>query len=100
MSALAHDMMEAPQPLSCRRAAEALGTSRYTIWRWRMAVIGALAPKLDNTLSGIVEADEAHQRESRKGEAGQGSLQWSDTPPNREWVWHRRKSYAGIWVMA
>jgi hypothetical protein len=73
MSALAHDMMEAPQPLSCRRAAEALGTSRYTIWRWRMAVIGALAPELDNTLSGIVEADEAHQRESRKGEVGRAT---------------------------
>ncbi len=76
MSALARDMMEAPQPLSCRRAAEALGASRDTIWRWRMAIIGALAPELENTLSGIVEADEAHQRESRKG--------------SREWVWHRR----------
>lgn len=76
MSALARDMMEAQQPLSCRRAAEALGTSRDTIWRWRMAIIGALAPELDNTLSGIVEADEAHQRESRKG--------------SREWVRHQR----------
>lgn len=76
MSALARDMMEAPQPLSCRRAAEALGASRDTIWRWRMAIIGALTPELDNTLSGIVEADEAHQRESRKG--------------SREWVLHRR----------
>lgn len=76
MSALARDMMEAPQPLSCRRAAEALGASRDNIWRWRMAIIGALTPELDNTLSGIVEADEAHQRESRKG--------------LREWVLHRR----------
>ena len=41
-----------------------------------MAIIGALKPELDDTLAGIVEADEAHQRESRKG--------------SREWVRHRR----------
>jgi transposase-like protein len=76
MAALVRDMMEAPQPLSCRRASEALGPSRDTIWRWRMAIIGTLTPESDDTLAGIVEADEAHQRESRKG--------W------REWVRHRR----------
>jgi len=74
--ALARDMIEAPQPMSCRRAAEVLGTSRHSVWRWRMAIIGALAPELDGTLAGIVEADEAHQRESRKG--------------SREWFRHRR----------
>jgi len=31
-----------------------------------MAIIGALKPEPDATLAGIVEADEAHQRESRK----------------------------------
>jgi len=76
VTALVRDMVEAPQPLSCRRAAEALGASRHTIWRWRMAIIGALVPEPDDTLAGIVEADEAHQRESRKG--------------SREWVQHRR----------
>ena len=81
-------MMEAPQPLSCRRAAEALGPSRDTIWRsppasdrWRLGG----SPHDDHRrpdagthdiLAGIVEADEAHQRESRKG--------------SREWVRHRR----------
>ena len=74
--ALARDMIEAPQPMSCRRGAEVLGASRHSIWRWRMAIIGALKPEPDDTLAGIVEADEAHQRESRKGA--------------REWVRHRR----------
>lgn len=75
--ALARDMIEAPHPMSCRRGAEVLGASRHSIWRWRMAIIGALAPEPDGTLAGIVEADEAHQRESRKG--------------SREWVRHRRE---------
>ena len=74
--ALTRDMTEAPQPMSCRRAAEVLGASRHSIWRWRMAIIGALTPEPDNALAGIIEADEAHQRESRKG--------------SREWVRHRR----------
>lgn len=65
--ALARDMIEAPQPMSRRRAADVLGASRHSTWRWRMAIIGALAPEPDNALAGIVEADEAHQRESRKG---------------------------------
>ncbi len=65
--ALAHDMIEAPQPMSCRRAADVIGASRHSIWRWRMAIIGALTPERDNALAGVVEADEAHQRESRKG---------------------------------
>ena len=58
-----------------RRGAEALGASRHSIWRWRMAIVGALKPEPDDSLAGIVEADEAHQRESRKG--------------SREWVRHR-----------
>ena len=76
MVALARDMIEAPQPMSCRRAAKVLGASRHSTWRWRMAIIGALTPERDSTLAGIVEADEAHQRESRKG--------------SREWVRYRR----------
>ena len=76
MVALARDMIEAPQPMSCRRAAKVLGASRHSAWRWRMAIIGALTPEPDSTLAGIVEADEAHQRESRKG--------------SREWVRYRR----------
>ena len=65
--ALARDMIEAPQPMSCRRGADVLGASRDSIWRWRMAIVGALKPEADDSLAGIVEADEAHQRESRKG---------------------------------
>lgn len=41
-----------------------------------MAIIGALPPESEAALEGIVEADEAHQRESRKG--------------SREWVRHER----------
>ena len=76
MAALVRDRVVAPQPLSCRRAGRALGLSRDTIWRWRMAIIGALPPAPQAALAGIVEADEAHQRESRKG--------------SQEWVRHRR----------
>jgi transposase-like protein len=76
VAALVRDMIEAPQPMSCRRASEVLGLSHHSIWRWRMTIIGALTPEPDDTLAGIVEADEAHQRESRKG--------------SREWVRHRR----------
>jgi hypothetical protein len=74
MAALVRDMIEAAQPLSCRRAARALGISRHTAWRWRMAIIATLPPEAQDVLTGIVEADEAHQRESRKG--------------SREWVRH------------
>jgi hypothetical protein len=69
-------MIEALQAMSCRRGAEALGASRDSIWRRRMKIINALKPEADASLAGIVEADEAHQRESRKG--------------SREWVRHRR----------
>ena len=65
--ALAREMIGVPRPMSCRRAAQAPGASLNSIWRWRMAIISALTPEPDGTLSGIVEADEAHQRESRKG---------------------------------
>ena len=74
--ALARDMIEAPQPMSCRRGADVLGASRDSIWRWRMAIIGTLKPEADDSLAGIVEADEVHQRESRKG--------------SREWALHQR----------
>ena len=96
--ALARDMSEAPQPMSCRRAAEVLGASRHSIWRWRMAIIGALGPEPDQCLAGIVEADEAHQRESRKG-----SREWArhrrdpannPAPPRRRWQDYRRRGAA------
>ena|SRR5680860_760101 len=96
--ALVRDMMEAPQPMSCRRAAEVLGPSRHSIWRWRMTIIGALTPEPDDTLAGIVEADEAHQRESRKG-SREWVRHWGDpanhpAPPRLRWRAYRRRSDA------
>ena len=69
-------MLEASQPWSCRQAAKVLGVSRHTIHRWRHLIIGALPAEPDRRLAGIIEADEASQRESRKG--------------SREWVRHER----------
>ena len=52
MVALARDMIEAPQPMSCRRAAEILGASLHSIWRWRVAIISTLVPEPDKGLAG------------------------------------------------
>jgi hypothetical protein len=56
--------MEAEKRRSCRKAAEKLGISRHTAWR--MAIIRLLPAERTGVMSGIVEADEARQRESRK----------------------------------
>jgi hypothetical protein len=63
-----------------------------------MAIIGALTTEPDDALAGIVEADEAHQRESRKGRAPDRAA--AERPvdasrreraePRREWVRHKR----------
>ena len=67
--------MLSDQPLSCRKLAAKLGLSKDTIWRWRIRILKALGRVSDRSFSGIVEADETHQRESRKG--------------SREWVNHQ-----------
>ena len=85
--------------MSCRRRAEVLGVSRHSIWRWRMAIISALTSEPDNSLAGIVEADEAHQRESRKG-----SREWArhqrdpanhPSPPRLRWRAYRNQRQTG-----
>jgi transposase-like protein len=68
--------MLGPAPSSCRKLAARLGVDKTTIWRWRMAILGALDGVGADSLGGIVEADETFQRESRKG--------------SREWVRHER----------
>jgi transposase-like protein len=73
--ALATDMMT-PSPLSCRMAALIFGVNKTTIWRWRMKICTAVAGCGADVFSGIVEADETFQRESRKG--------------SREWVEHEK----------
>ncbi|MGR3837332.1 MAG: IS1595 family transposase [Cognatishimia sp.] len=69
-----HDMLNAPRPQSVRKLAAQLGVNKYTIWRWRMQVLSIVDNSSVVRFSGIVEADETYQRESRKG--------------SREWVRH------------
>lgn len=63
-------------PRSCRSLARALGVSHHTIYRWRLRILERLAAPGDAVFTGIVEADETFQRESRKS--------------SREWARHRR----------
>lgn len=68
--------MMSDRPLSCRKLGKRLALSKDTIWRWRLRILEALGKASDQSFTGIVEADETHQRESRKG--------------SREWVNHER----------
>ena len=38
-------IMEARQPMFCRRAAGVVRSSRDITWRWRMTIIGVLTPQ-------------------------------------------------------
>ena len=51
---------------SCREAADELGVTEKTLWLWRIRIISVLLPELEDALTGMVEADEARQQESRK----------------------------------
>lgn len=68
------DMLGAPAPQSVRKLALQLGLNKYTVWRWRMLVFSIIGSSEGVSFSGVVEADETYQRESRKG--------------SREWVRH------------
>ncbi len=68
------DMLGAPAPQSVRKLAHQLGLDKYTVWRWRILVFSIIGSGMATGFSGIVEADETYQRESRKG--------------SREWVRH------------
>lgn len=69
------DMLDNPAPQSVRKLAKQLDLNKYTIWRWRMLVFSIIAnASAVPSFSGIIEADETYQRESRKG--------------SREWVRH------------
>jgi transposase-like protein len=68
------DMLGTSVPLSVRNLARRLGLNKYTVWRWRMLVFSIIGTGGATSFSGIVEADETYQRESRKG--------------SREWVRH------------
>ncbi|MFG6604726.1 MULTISPECIES: hypothetical protein [unclassified Sulfitobacter] len=61
-------------PLSVRKLARRLGLNKYTVWRWRMLMFSIIRGSQAVSFSGIIEADETYQRESRKG--------------LREWVRH------------
>lgn len=73
MAAL-HDMLGDTAPRSVRKLTEHLGLNKSTIWRWRMLLFSIIGDCSEVHFSGIVEADETYQRESRKG--------------SREWVRH------------
>lgn len=92
VAALARDMIEATQPMSRRRGAKVLASSRQSIWRWRMAIIGALKSEADNSLAGIVEAN---QRESRKGARELGRQRRGPanhpSPPRLRWLAYQRR---------
>ncbi len=69
------DMLGRPAPQSVRKLAKHLNLNKYTIWRWRMLVFSIIGESsVAANFSGIIEADETYQRESRKG--------------SREWVRH------------
>ncbi|MFD2741475.1 IS1595 family transposase [Sulfitobacter aestuarii] len=69
------DMLGSSPPQSVRKLAKQLDLNKYTIWRWRMLVFSIIGnSSVAATFSGIIEADETYQRESRKG--------------SREWVRH------------
>ncbi|WP_169788507.1 IS1595 family transposase [Litoreibacter arenae] len=69
------DMLGTSTPQPVRKLARQLGLNKYTIWRWRMLVFSIIEnSNVAASFSGIIEADETYQRESRKG--------------SREWVRH------------
>lgn len=71
MAAL-RDMLGDAAPQSVRKLAGRLGLNKYTVWRWRMLMFSILGSSSSTSFTGIVEADETYQQESRKG--------------SREWV--------------
>ncbi|MEQ9240640.1 IS1595 family transposase [Roseovarius indicus] len=68
------DMLGTSAPQSVRKLAENLELNKHTVWRWRILVFSITGGSGSTSFSGIVEADETYQRESRKGP--------------REWVRH------------
>lgn len=68
------DMLGTSVLQSVRALAHQLRLNKYTIWRWRMLVFSIIGSGTEMDFSGIIEADETYQRESRKG--------------SREWVRH------------
>ena len=89
------DMLDPRAPSSIRQLAHRLKRDKYTIWRWRMIIFGAFSRTSSDVFSGIVEADETYQRESRKGSRewvrylrGNGKY---PKPPRRRWYEYGKK---------
>jgi transposase-like protein len=89
------DMLDDRAPSSIRQLSRRLGRNKYTIWRWRMIILKAVSGASSDQFSGIVEADETYQRESRKG-----SREWVrylrnkgkyPKPPRRRWYEYGKK---------
>ena len=84
----ARDMIKAPQPMSCRRVAEVLRALCESIWRWQLAIIGALTPKADHSLAGIVKGCHrsavAHRVRTDGAAIGTSETRWQRSPSPRE----------------
>ena len=92
---VAKDMLGDRTPSSIRELSRLLGLNKYTIWRWRMIILRMLSGTSADAFSGIVEADETYQRESRKGSRewvkylrGKGS---HPRPPRLRWYEYGKK---------
>ena len=82
--ALARDMIEAPQPMSCRSAAQALGASHHTIWRWRIAISRRIrpSPTMPSPASSRLTR-RSSERADRARESGSGIGATRRTTPRR-----------------
>jgi hypothetical protein len=61
------DMLGSSAPQSVRKLAKHLDRNKYTVWRWQMLVFSIIVDSsVATTFSGIIEADDTYQRESRK----------------------------------
>lgn len=99
--ALVEDML-ALRDVSCRAAARRLGVDHTTVWRWRHQVLAWMPAPGPQALEGLVEMDDAYQRESRKG-----SREWTrhasdpmsvPAPPRLPWAKTKiRPSGHGRW---
>jgi hypothetical protein len=83
-------MLGSNAPQSVRKLAKQLDLKKYTTWRWRMLVFLIIwNSSVGTNFSGIIQADETYQGESRK-ESREWVRYFADTqnepqPPRPRW---------------